>query len=129
MLKSIIKDEDADPCVGQATEELGDSGLFDRARALVRMKALQVKGVTSEGVITCQGCYPTSDFSMVTMDEPMSLTLAGDIALRESDDSSELEPGPKDGIILAQHAADAPVTPMVPSMEPVNIENPIAQDT
>ena len=29
MLESIIKDKDTDPCVGQATGELGDSGLFD----------------------------------------------------------------------------------------------------
>ncbi|XP_030968993.1 uncharacterized protein LOC115989449 [Quercus lobata] len=41
MLESIIKDKDANPCVGQVTGELGDSGLFDLARALVRMKALQ----------------------------------------------------------------------------------------
>ena len=29
MLESIIKDKDTDICVGQATGELGDSGLFD----------------------------------------------------------------------------------------------------
>ena len=32
MLESIIKDKDANPYVSQATEELGDSGLFDLAR-------------------------------------------------------------------------------------------------
>ena len=32
MLESIIKDKDANPCVSQATKELGDSGLFDLAR-------------------------------------------------------------------------------------------------
>ena len=32
MLESIIKDKDANPCVGQVTGELGDSGLFDLAR-------------------------------------------------------------------------------------------------
>ena len=31
VLESIIKDKDADPCVGQATEELGDSGLYELA--------------------------------------------------------------------------------------------------
>ena len=31
MLESIIKDKDVDPYVGQATKELGDSGLFDLA--------------------------------------------------------------------------------------------------
>ena len=32
MFESIIKDNDEDPCVSQATGELGDSGLFDVAR-------------------------------------------------------------------------------------------------
>ena len=31
MFESIIKDKDADPCVGQATGELGNSGLYDLA--------------------------------------------------------------------------------------------------
>ena len=31
MLESIIKDKDADPCVGQATRELGDSSLYELA--------------------------------------------------------------------------------------------------
>ena len=35
MLESIIKDKDADPCVGQATSELGDSGLYDLARVSI----------------------------------------------------------------------------------------------
>lgn len=76
-----------------------------------------------------KAAYPTLNFSMVTMDEPVSSTLAGDTALRESDDSFELEPGPKDSVILAQLATDAPVTPMVLSMELVNVANPVAQDT
>ena len=29
MLESIIKEKEADPCIGQATGELGDSGLYD----------------------------------------------------------------------------------------------------
>ena len=32
IFESIIKDKDVDPCVGQATGELGDLGLFDLAR-------------------------------------------------------------------------------------------------
>ena len=35
MLESIIKDKDADPCVGQAMGELGDSGLFDLAQVSI----------------------------------------------------------------------------------------------
>ena len=31
MMESIIKDQDADPCAKQGTEELGSSGLFDLA--------------------------------------------------------------------------------------------------
>ena len=76
MMESIIRDKDVDPCVEQATKELGASGLFDLAQvrsflcfsiysflclvaysypvlqALVLMKALQDKGVAKEGVIT-----------------------------------------------------------------------------
>ncbi|KAL0004794.1 hypothetical protein SO802_012355 [Lithocarpus litseifolius] len=51
ILDSIIKDTNADPYVGQAMGDLGDSGPFDLARAMVRMKALQVKGVTNEGEV------------------------------------------------------------------------------
>ena len=32
MLESIVIDKDANPCIGQAMGELGDSGLFDLAR-------------------------------------------------------------------------------------------------
>ena len=35
MLESIIKDKDMDPCVSQATGELGDSGLFNLARVSI----------------------------------------------------------------------------------------------
>ena len=76
MIESIIKDKDVDPCAEQATIELGALGLFYLTRvrsflcffiysflclivddypvlqALVRMKALQDRGVAKEGVIT-----------------------------------------------------------------------------
>ena len=35
MFESIIKDKDVDPCVGQATGELGNSGLYDLARVSI----------------------------------------------------------------------------------------------
>ena len=76
MVGSIIRDKDVDPCAEQGTEELGASGLFDLAQVcfflfsfihslsliadgypilqvLVCIKALQDRGITKEGVITC----------------------------------------------------------------------------
>jgi len=35
MFESIIKDKDVDPCVGQATGELGDLGLYDLGRVSI----------------------------------------------------------------------------------------------
>jgi len=35
LLKSIIKDKDTDPCVGQVIGELGDSSLYDLARVSI----------------------------------------------------------------------------------------------
>ncbi|KAL0015465.1 hypothetical protein SO802_002534 [Lithocarpus litseifolius] len=46
--------KDTDPCVNQSMGELGDSGIFDLARAMVHMKAMQVKGVKSEELLACQ---------------------------------------------------------------------------
>jgi len=54
MLESIIKDKDADPCVGQATEELGDSGLYDLAQLS-----------TFHFVISSFSCYPTNSYSIL----------------------------------------------------------------
>ncbi|XP_050241960.1 uncharacterized protein LOC126690888 [Quercus robur] len=51
VIESIIKDKDVDPYAEQATEKLGASGLFNLARALVHMKALQDRGIAKEGVI------------------------------------------------------------------------------
>ncbi|KAK9990057.1 hypothetical protein SO802_025042 [Lithocarpus litseifolius] len=54
MLESIFREKDADPCVNQSVGELGDSGLFDLARAMVHMKAMQVKGAKSEVLLARQ---------------------------------------------------------------------------
>nr|POE53886.1 hypothetical protein CFP56_27572 [Quercus suber] len=51
MVNSIIKDTDLDECGEHANEDLGVSGLFDLARAMVRMKALQARCETKEGVV------------------------------------------------------------------------------
>ena len=61
------------------------------------------------------------------MDEPLSLTLADDTVHEETDDSTEFNP--KDGdVILTQPATDAPVTSLVSSTEPVNVEDPVAKE-
>ena len=71
--------------------------------------------------------YPHLDFSKVIMDEPLSLTLADDTVHEETDDSTEFNP--KDGdVILTQPATDAPVTSLVSSTEPVNVEDPVAKE-
>ena len=73
--------------------------------------------------------YPHLDLSKVTMDDPLQSTPTGDTILDETDDSTELEPDPKDdSVVLAQLAADPPVTPLVLSTKPLNIENPSTQD-
>ncbi|KAK9996908.1 hypothetical protein SO802_021594 [Lithocarpus litseifolius] len=53
-LDSILGTEEADICAGQSVQELGDSGLFDLARAMVRMRAVQVKGAKSEELLARQ---------------------------------------------------------------------------
>ena len=73
--------------------------------------------------------YPHLDLSKVTMDDPLQSTPVGDTILDETDDSTESEPDPKDdSVVLAQLATDPPVTLLVLSIKPLNIENPPAQD-
>ena len=62
------------------------------------------------------------------MDEPSPSTPTGDIVQEETDDSTVSNPK-DDSVILAQPATDAPVASLVPSIEPVNVEDPVAQDT
>ena len=69
--------------------------------------------------------YPHLDFSKVTMDEPLPSTPADDTIHEETDDSTEFNP--KDGnVVLAQLVTDALVSSLVPSIEPVNVEDNIA---
>ena len=73
--------------------------------------------------------YPHLDLSKVTMDDPPLLTPTSDTIQEETNNSTESESNPKDdSVVLAQPAADPPVTPLVPSTKPLNIENPLAQD-
>ena len=73
--------------------------------------------------------YPHLDLSKITMDDPLPSTLASDTILEETDNSIKLKPDPKDdSIILAQPTTDPPVTPLVPSTEPLHVESPLAQD-
>ena len=87
----------------------------------------------SDGFEDClkqvKSIYPHLDLSKVTMDDPLQSTPVDDTILDETDDSTESEPDPKDdSVILAQLAADPPVTLLVLSIKPLNIENPPAQD-
>ena len=55
--------------------------------------------------------YPHLDLSKVFMDNPMSLTLAGDTIFYETDNSTQLKRDPKNnGVVLAQPVMEKPVT-------------------
>ena len=102
-----------------------------RADAVNEYKASQpfidfCGGYYGEGFEDClkqvKSLYPHLDFSKVNMDEPLPSTPTGDTMQEENDDSTE--PNPKDGsVVLAQPTTDASVTSLVPSIEPVNIED------
>ena len=86
-------------------------------------------GYYSEGFKDClkqvKPLYPHLDFSKVTMDEPLPSTPTDNTVHEETDDSTEFNL--KDGnVVLAQPATNAPVTSLVPSTEPVNVENNVA---
>ena len=73
--------------------------------------------------------YLDLDLSGITMDDPMSMTLAGNTIVDESDDPTGLDPSPKDnGFVLAQPTANPPVSSSNPSIELLEIEDPHAQD-
>ena len=60
------------------------------------------------------------------MEEPLPSTIASDTTHRESDDSTKLEPTPKDdGVILTQLTVNPPG---IPSVELIDAENPLTQD-
>ena len=65
---------------------------------------------------------------MITMDDLVSLTPAGDTIVDESDDYTEPPLPTDDGIVLAQLAANPPVSSSNPSIELLDVENPPAQD-
>ena len=61
------------------------------------------------------------------MDEPLPSTPADDTVHEETDDSTESNP--KDGnVVLAQPVTDAHVSSLVPSTEPMNAEDNIAEE-
>ena len=63
------------------------------------------------------------------MDDPLLSTPISDTIQEETDDSTKSESVPKDdSVVLAQLAVDPPITPLVPSTEPLNVENRLAQD-
>ena len=66
--------------------------------------------------------YPHLDFSKITLDKPVSSTIAGDTIQEETDDSMESKPK-DDSVVLAQPTTDGPVTSLVPSIEPKIVED------
>ena len=108
-----------------------------RANVMNEYKALQpfidfCAGYYGDGFEDClkqvKSIYPYLDLSKVTMDDPLPSTPAGDTIQEETDDSTESNPK-NDSIVLAQLVVDPSVTPLVPSTEPLNVENPVAQVT
>uniref|UniRef100_A0A7N2MDM9 Uncharacterized protein n=1 Tax=Quercus lobata TaxID=97700 RepID=A0A7N2MDM9_QUELO len=124
-------------------------------RALVRIKALQDRCVTKKGVISClrksnktlsneqdqykdalrtfnkevKSVYPHLDLSMISMDDLMPSTPAGDSIFKETDDSTQPEWDPKNnGVVLVQPAVEKPVTPVISSTAAQVAENPPTQD-
>ena len=63
------------------------------------------------------------------MDAPIPSTLASDVVIDESGDSTEPDLPPKDdGIVLAQPAANPPVTTSTLSIELLDVDNSSTQD-
>ena len=70
------------------------------------------------------------DLSKVTMDNPPSLTPAGDTIFEETDNSTQSERDPKDdGVVLTQPVVEKLVTPLIPSNKTQEAKNPSTQDT
>ena len=73
--------------------------------------------------------YPHLDLSKVTMDYPLPSTPAGDTIFEEIDYSTQFEQDPNDdGVVLAQPAMEKPATPLIPSNEAQDVENPSTHD-
>ena len=73
--------------------------------------------------------FPDLDLFGITMDAPIPSTPVGDAVVDESDDPIEPDLPPKDdGVVLAQPAANPPVTTSNPSIELLDVENPSVQD-
>ena len=69
--------------------------------------------------------YLNLDLSKVTMDDPMPSIPADDTIFEEIDDSTESEPDPKDdSVVLTQPTVDPPIIPSIPSIKPLNVEDP-----
>ena len=73
--------------------------------------------------------FPQLDLFGITMDDPMPTTPAGDTIVDEGDDSTELDlPLKDDGVVLAMPAANPPVSNSNPSIELLDVENPLTQN-
>ena len=68
--------------------------------------------------------YPRSPWTI-----PLPSTLVGDTIFEETNESTQSKQDPKDdSVVLAQHVADPFVTPLISSIDLLNVENPLAQD-
>ena len=66
---------------------------------------------------------------MVSMDDLMLSSPAGNSIFKETDDSTQPERDPKNnGVVLVQPAVEKPVTPVISSTEAQVAENPPTQD-
>ena len=76
-----------------------------------------------------ESTFPVLDLSGITMDDAMPTTPVGDTVVGDSDDFIKLDLPPKDdGVVLAQPAANPPVSTSNPSVEVLVVEKPSAQD-
>ena len=66
--------------------------------------------------------YPRSPWTI-----PLPSTLVGDTIFEETNESTQSKQDPKDdNVVLAQLAADPPITPLIPFTKLPNVENPLA---
>ncbi|KAL0000117.1 hypothetical protein SO802_019719 [Lithocarpus litseifolius] len=122
--------EKVESCRGEDEELVVDEGKNWRSKPVRRRRRRRRNQRFEDCLKQVQSVYPHLHLSKVSMDDPLLSTPAGDSTLEETDDSIESEPDPKDdSVVLAQPAADPPVTPLVPSTEPQNVKSPFIQDT
>ena len=73
--------------------------------------------------------FPELDLSRITIEDSVPTTPVSDTVTDEGDNSIDFGLPPKgDGVILAQPAANPPILAFNPSIELLDVENPLAKD-